>query len=654
MKHLIIFLNFCRSRIGNPVFQQFSQDVADRRDVTMLFLPRPLEERELLHEVADLRRKEKQHLSDVTFHICADFERPDEAKLAAQTVRLIRRLFPSDEEHKYHCLAYFLLPDLKESSEKQVKTVWNNLADTNNAITDYTDFLLYNRIYLYQDASQQSLGEFLYETIHFGVGASALENQLPDGPTPDFPPVFATFNATGITYPEENVRQYLQRQYVSVLLKYSLPEYNEWSIETCNEEAKRILSFIPINNERICLQSDMFLNLDGNRQQTWKPAETFWKESVERESQGLNDIPHDEWLAKIRQRLEVLYKSRFRDSGVDYFFQLQSKKSSTYLQVLEAIISQEFNRTIESNAYTPEAQKNILRSLVNLLQLKVIELQKEREQAVEAIKNIEYQLESIQEKWNGINFFARFMKKDDAILKEYLEQIGELFIHKTYIPGCDFATKLLNELIPTILAMTDKCDYYRKVLDEAISLSEKAVQNADPSPILGNFSKQQVATAASQLGNDSEYFQGRYQEVIQLFSERTPVADAEDLIARIYAKLGDEINGYIRIRIDDKTLPPVLYQAITERMSALYAEQGGLQAFIDVMKQHAPLNLALKNTIADHYVLITPVETNDKEVKHIITDDVSHIEILHLQQGIRLTDLDGFSGQKMFIEPTIF
>ena len=477
MKHLIIFLNFCRSRLDNPVYQQFSKEVADRRGMTMLFLPRPLEERELLHEVADLRRKEKQHLSDVTFHICADFERNDEGEAAAQTVRLIRRLFHSDDKHHYHCLGYFLLPHLKECNEKQIKTVWTNLATTNNAITEYTEFLLYNRIYLYHDASQQSLAEFLYESIHSGISidmAPKIEH-LSDSDHADFPPIFATFNATGITYPEEYVRLYLHRQYVSILLKYSLPSNNECSIETCNEEAKRILSFIPIDNKRICLQEEMFLNAEGERAQSWKPVETFWKECVERESQGLNDIPREDWLNKIRQRLDVMYKSRFRDTGVEYFFQLQSKKSNTYLQVMEAIIEQEFNRTIQNKPYTPEAQKNILRSIVNLLQQKVIELQKEKETTLRTVSELESNLDAINEKWGSMNFISRFMKKDGAILQTYLDTVTPLFIARSFVPGCEFAIKLLNELIPTILGLTDKCDLWRKIFDDALAKKRRAM-----------------------------------------------------------------------------------------------------------------------------------------------------------------------------------
>ncbi len=659
MKHLIIFLNYCRSRLDNPVYRQFSKEAIDRRDTTLLFLPRPLEERELMHEVADLRRKEKTVLSDVTFHICANFERADEGECLAQTIRLIRRIFPSDAEHQYHCLAYALLPELDQCNDKEIKIVWNNLATANNASSEYTEFQLINRIYLYHDYTQQSLAEFLYESIHSKLdilgnlenlgSAEAQEN------SDQFAPIFATFNTAGITYPEESVRDYLRKQYVSDLLKCSKPEANPTTIETCNEEAKHILSFVPIQNPRICLQEEAFLNSEPELQSNWKPVEKFWTDTAEGQSQGMNDIPHSEWLSKIRQRIEVFYQSRFRDVGVEYFFQLQAKKTDIYVQILQSIINQEFNRTVQSHPYSPETQKTILRSIVNILQQKVLELQNLEEEIDKAIKQTEKQITETASRWTGMNFLSRMMKKDDSILSEYTHLMAVLYNQKTQMPGCRFAVKLLNELIPSIQALQDKIDISRKILDEAIVMAETNVHEANPSQELGHFSQKQVEMAIAELPKDTEHFLSRYQQLIQFFFSNTPAADCEDLIARIYTHFGEEIDQYLKDRIAAGTLPPVMNQVITERMRALYADRGGLQGFINVLKEHTQLKLALKgNKIADHYVLISPAQTEDSEVSHIITDDLSHIQMLHLQQDVRLTDLDGFSGQRMFIEPTIF
>ena len=652
MKHLVIFLNYCRSRLDNPVYRAFSKEAPNRRCTTLLFLPRPLEERELLHEVADLRRKEKEELSDVTFHICADFERVDEGDCVTQTIRMIRRFFPSDSAHRYSCFAYAQLPELVSSDEKLVKTVWNNLAAVNNATTEYTEFRLIDRIFLYCEPTQHSLGEFLFERIHSGITLEEPEG-LKDDKT-EWPPVFATFNAAGITYPEASVRNYLHRKYVSSLMLCSQNEMNPTSIEVCNQEAKRILSFIPIQNSRLCLQEESFINTD-ERQTVWKPVATFWKSTTDVQSQGMNDIPHEEWLNKIRQRLDVIYQSRFRDIGVEYFFQLQGKKTSNYVQILESIISQEFNTTLQNHPYTPETQKLILRAIINILQQKVLELQTLQSDTENAIRSSERQIKEVTEKWDGLSIFSRLMKKDNAILTSYTEVMTTYLIQKTLLPGTVFAIKLLNELIPTVQAMVDKADESRKILDDAIRISNDLLSEADPSDELGRFSKPQVDNAIQLIADDKDYFINHYQQVVQFFYASNPVSDGEDLVARTGAVLSSEINQYIDGRIAEGSLPPVLNQAITDRMSALYADRGGLQTFIDLLKEHTRLNLALKDkNNVGHYMLVTPAMTADESIEHIITNEVSHIEMLHVQQGIRLTDLDGFSGQRMFIEPTLF
>ncbi len=654
MKHLIIFLNFCRSRLENPVYRQFSKCPADRRDVTLLFLPRPLEERELVHEVTDLRRKEKGALSDVTFHICADFSRDRDGESLAYTVRMIRRLFVADAQHRYRCLAYALMPDIGQCPEPQVKTVWNNLVVTNNAAAEYNDFRLIDRVYLYHDASQCSLAEFLHETICARIDIGQ-EEESPAGHS-EWPPIFAAFSTAGVTYPEAEVRDYLRKLYIVALLRCSLPEANPTSIETCNDEARRILSFIPIQNARLCLQEEAFLNTANAPATQWKPVEAFWRECTASQSQGMNDIPHRDWPMKIRQRIEGIYQTRFRDVGVEAFFSSQARKTSTYAEILQAIIGQEFLRTTQSHPYSPEAQKTIIRAIVNLLQQKVLELQSLADERNTSLAVTETTLADIASRWNSMKFFARIMKRDDAILDEFTRQLAVLYTQRTQQQGFLFAIKLLNELIPSVQALQDGIETARKVLDEAISIAERDAAEASPSAILGNFSQQQVEIAANELPRDTDHFLSHYQQLMPLFAGRQAVANGEELIARIITQYGDEIDLYLKSRVTNGTLPPVIGQIITQRMSAVYAERGGLAGFIGQLKEHTSLSLRLKdkNSVADNYVLVTPAETDDTTLTHIITDDVSHIQLLHLQHGVRLTDLYGFSGQRMVIEPTIF
>lgn len=680
MKHLVIFLNYCRSRLDNPVYRQFTNEKPGQRRTTLLFLSKSLEERELVHEVAELRRKETV-LSDVTFHICSGMEKPADGESIVQTLRLIHKLFLADSTHHYDCYCYCMLPNIATCEEKPLKVVWDNLACLNNAQASYTEFELIKQAYLYHDQSQCSLAEFLFDTIQSGIrpadyiDADTFKGLPQDRPIEEWPKLFGTFNAAGITYPEFEVRDFLRRLYIQRLLRCSLPTENPTSMEVCTAEAQRILSTVPIQPQRIALQEEMFLNTEERGTQ-WKPVADYWRETAEMQSQGLGDIPHEDWLIKIRQRMEVTFQSRFRDIGVDYFFQLQGRKTEQYAEIMRTIISEEIDRILKSHPYTPETQKNILRALVNVLQQRVIEIQKLYDDTREAIATTETRIKEVRQKWDSQSFFSRMMGKDGAILHAFADEMAVLFTQKSLLPGCLFAVKLLNELIPQTQNIIDKFDRARHILDEAIVLSQRSVEEADPSQVLGNFSRQQVDLARAQLADDAERFNAQYLQVVQMFFDKAALVDGEDLISRIQSQFAREIDVYLNQRIEAKTLPPVLNQAITQRMATHYADKGGLPAFIDVLKQHTQLDLQVKNennvnnapqpeqqnninnvnnaSPAGKYILVTPTETGVADVTHVITDDVSHIEMLHLKQGLRLTDLEGFSGQRMFIEPSLF
>ena len=161
MKHLIIFLNYCQSRIQNPVYRQFSMAPLANRNTTLLFLSKPLDERELTYEVNMLRRKEEVP-SPVTFHICATLDRPDTGAMVSQTLTLIRKVFADSP-----MLAYCLMPDLKTCTDAERNAAWKSLVNINNTVTDYQDINFLRTCFLYYDASQKSLAHFLYDYTQY-------------------------------------------------------------------------------------------------------------------------------------------------------------------------------------------------------------------------------------------------------------------------------------------------------------------------------------------------------------------------------------------------------------------------------------------------------------------------------------------------------
>lgn len=648
MKHLIIFLNYCQSRIQNPVYRQFASMSLVSRNATLLFLSKPLEERELVHEVNELCRKEDNPQA-VSFHICATLDQPDMGNQIVQTLMLIRKKFAVDG---HSIFSYCLLPDLSTCSDKERNSAWKSLVSINNAVTDYLDVQLLQACFLYADPSQQSLSQFLFNVTQY---ESLQQKLLPNEPLcGDFPSVFATFNATGIDYPDDEVRYYLHQTYLHALLLLTQEQHNPVSMEDCNLQADHLLSLVPFATTRLCLQEEMFINLTPDTEVHWDTPAQYWQQAISLASQGLNDLPREEWFRQLRNRVEVLYQSRFRDLGVEYFFNLEQKKTSDYCRVLLAIIQEGIDKMLLSLPYPPATLKDIIHALVNRLQQQVLEINQLQQQVQQQVKTSNAELDSLSNRWNDLGLFDRLRGKDTQILNQYKETLLQSFIQRTLLPGCGFAVKLLNELIPRIASMSDGSDRLAAFCSDALAIAEHNIEENDPSSLQGIFPIDPIRQAAQAITLDKDSLLARYLDVVDCLYGKSPILDAEDLLQRLRSKLTSEIDQYLNHRIQDGTLPAVLDVNIIERLNSLYKDHGGLERFIEELKQETALNLRVKDEGGkESYTLIAP-QCDSLQVEHLLTRNESQLQMVHYELGISLQSLDGFSGKRMFVEPSLF
>ena len=322
MKHLIAFLGYAQSRIQHPVYRQFVQAPFARRNASLLFLSHELEERELVHEVNELRRRENGPC-ELTFHLCVTLSDPTYGQQVVSTVMMIRRL--------YDCPSYVycLLPDLQNCTDEQRRAVWKCLAAISNGVSDYPQLQLMQHCFLYHDATQLSLAHFLFDItqhpealdelsrsgfigkVYRGRRSGDVDCQL------EFPAIFSTFNAAGVTYPEEEVRYYIHQTYLQAMFALSRPETNKVSMEQCNVHVEQLISSLPLSDLHLSLMGDAFIDLNPERKsRPWVPAEEYWNACLQTVLQNLEDLPREEWIAQLRSGMEGYYQTRFRDMGV--------------------------------------------------------------------------------------------------------------------------------------------------------------------------------------------------------------------------------------------------------------------------------------------------------------------------------------------------
>lgn len=654
MKHLIIFLNYCQSRIQNPVYRQFATTSLVSRNATLLYLSKPLEERELLHEVNELRRKEETP-SDITFHICATLDHVDIGRLVAQTIALIRKNYASGPDHAYHIFSYCQLPDLLHCSDAERNAAWKSLVSINNAVTDYLDIQFLQSCFLYTESTQNTLAEFLYNVTQYeDVRKALVQPHQPASSETDFPPCFATFDATGISYPDDEIRYYLHQTFLHALLSISQAENNPVAMETCNSHAEQILGLVPLGNAALCLQEASFINLNPDSEGSWDVSSEYWNQVIELACQGISDLPREEWFSQMRNRVEVLYQSRFRDVGVEFFFNLELKKTADYCRILLASIQQALMQVMLQLPYPPSALKDIVHAIVNRLQQKVLEIGQNQQQALQQANEIQQKLNGLNDSWNSLSLFDRLRGKHNLLLAEYKRLLQSLYELRTLIPGCTFATKLLNELIPQVASLSDGSDRMTAHCLEALKTTERNAVESEPATLGHTFPIEPIHQAAQAISLDQEHLFEYYSQLSDCLYGKNPVLDGEDLLLRLRNKLTDQIDLYLNRRIQDGTLPAVLDVTIVDRIAGLYEGQGGVQHFVDELKQKTALSLLMKEKSGfnDHYLLIAP--PSEALGDHVVSRDHSHIKMLHYCTGISLQDLDGFSGKRMFVEPSIF
>ena len=558
------------------------------------------------------------------------------------------------------------MPALDEADDAVRKSVWHNLVVINNAVADHLECRLLTNVYLYNEAAQKSLAEFIFSISHADISFDRLSSRMPvkqrdlfvsdEKSSVDFPPIFGGFNTASLNYPEYDLRVHLHHYFLYSALRYSLPEVNKTNIEVCNAEAQRILSFIPLQTQRLCLQEEMFLNLNCDDKTQWQRADQFWEENVRTQMLGLSEYPRDEWLVKIRQRVDMLYRSRFRDIGVEYFFSLENKKMSDYCNVLKTIIVQEYERTIENSIFTPDSHKTIVRAIVNVLQQKVIEIQNLKAETLEAAQHSELDLNDIKNRWRGLNFINRLMGKDTQVLEAYRETLTRLMIKKTLLMGCDFAIRMLNELIPAISSMIERSEEIQRLFNDALKIAEKIVNESNPSDKFAIFGGKELSQTLIAIESDEESLKAEYQSIMLNILEHGNVTDGNELVSMVRSRIGATVDDYLTRRIEDCSIPPILGMPIVERIDRSTSSIGGIVGYVDTMKRMAPISIGIKNSCKSEskYFVISSDIDKIEGVEHLRTEDISHLQLLHVRYGLTLQDLDGFAGQRMFVEPSIF
>jgi hypothetical protein len=683
MKHLIIFLGYNQSRLDNPVYRRFTSSPFYPKEVLLLYLSGRLDDRELLHQVSELQKKEATP-TDITFHLCTSLTSATDAETLLQAVRIVRRqprLQPTPEA-TYPLFVYALLPSLDRLKPTAKQTLWRNLGQLNQAALRYHDCPWTQCIFLYHDETQRSLADFLYETISARL---TVRDLLPEAAETSaegaegeargmFAPVFGSFNSFGIAYPEQEVRAYLRMGHLEYVLQCADSAYNETSTADCIRLAEELYAQLPTDLVGLALDAE-------NGGDAPSPAATEGKtdsrtrlkqrlsQALEAEADDLKDQSREEWAKRMATFVDNYYESRFLPGGVAYFFAGQERETSRYSEALSRELSQAFAEACCRHCLPADALRPVVRALVNRLQQRALELRALLDEEERNVAAGDHYIHQLRTAWESATLLSRLTGRDRKIRDRYLVGLTQLYLSKTYVYGYRFALALLDEVIVHVSALDERCAAVQETLTEALASLRTALEESSPAPMMGIFDSSMLPDARERMRQDQDLHLSHYGRALTWLFGRKPATEGHrdslqegyELLTYLGAALEAETDRYLDESIRSGHLPLLLGFPIADRLQYLYASEGGYDRFIRVAKERAALTLKLKASSAptegqkkDRYLLLSAKEPQESVDRILQTTDTSRVELLHLLSGLSLNQLDGFAGYRLAFEPAMF
>lgn len=670
MKHLIIFLGYSQSRLDNPVYRRFTQSPLYPKEAMPVFLPGRLEDRELMHQVSELLKKTASD-TDVTFHLCTSLTSASDAETLLTAVRTVRRqprLQPTSTA-SYPIFIYALLPSLERCAPRTKQTVWRNLGQLNQASLRYHDCPWVDCIFLYHDETQRSLADFLFDTISARLRIADLLTQptsVRPAPTKAamFAPVFGSFNSFGVSYPEQEVREYLRMIHWSESVACADSAYNETSTTDCIHLAEELYRQLPADLVALALSPTAeggeaaATAIEAPATEARVLLKQRLAQALDVEAEDLKDQSREEWAKRMAQCVDNYYESRLLPGGVAYYFEQQEQQAYRYSEALSRQLTDAFDRLVCERCLPTDALRPVVRALVNRLQQRALEFRALLDEEERNVAAGDHYIRQLREAWERATLFARLTGKDRKIRDRYLVGLSSLYLSKAYVHGYHFALTLLDEVIVRVAALDERCAAVQQTMADAVAALRTALDEASPVHRFGIFESGMLTDARERMHQDQDLHLRHYGRALSLLFGPAALTDGYELLTRLRRDLEAETDHYLDESIRSGHLPLLLGVPIADRLQYLYASEGGYDRFVHVAKERAAIDLKLKEegegTKKDRFLLLSSKEPRESVDQMLLTTDTSHVEVLHLLTGLSLHQLDGFTGYRLAFEPAMF
>ena len=331
--------------------------------------------------------------------------------------------------------------------------------EVNKQVPELMAEMLYQKIVAgYQGVSRQ-LGRIVewenMEVSHEGKGRNG---------GPERCRLFASFGIKKISYPEEEIRDYIGYSLSAQTLTQML--YNHWANGYLNEavdlpvegfvaDAATQKSF-NLDRDVFFLERQFSSDEQEKDQKAWKTYDADWKGFIERLAA---DVVEEEgnWLESLKRRCEDREKRGFRDGrgAVDYF-EWKKDRIPEYARLIANGIEREFGTALISGERSLTEIETLLRSICVLLDKKKDEWAKQSDEAAASAARERVGWTENLQRFEDLGPLARkFPGNKLRIFEAGKAGMINYYAFSTRAAAWDFANSLLRKVKEELMKTTD-------------------------------------------------------------------------------------------------------------------------------------------------------------------------------------------------------
>lgn len=267
--------------------------------------------------------------------------------------------------------------------------------------------------------------------------------------------MFASFGIKKISYPEDEIRDYIGYAFAGETLRKLL--YNNWAQGYQNEPAPNsVQGFVADDQVRSQLDLDWpvfflerrfsFEEVDKD-QETWKPFEAGWKSFIDKVSVDAQESEGN-WIDYLKIKCAEHEQAQFRSGrGVDAYFAWKTDLIPQYARAVARTVDERLTGDLFAGKRSLTEIEGILRALCEVLEKNVAEWAKLIEQlSTEAARQLWISKENLQ-RFADLGALARLVPGNkDRIFEAGRDALFAHHTNNTYVQGWPFAEKFLMQV----------------------------------------------------------------------------------------------------------------------------------------------------------------------------------------------------------------